>query len=194
MSSGSTFWWKRCLVRVPTRKMKTHHVAEDKWHDTVHGMRKRCLPQFHYLNAAACCVKNTSCALVPQQTVFGLSVTEAVLSAAQADTLHSLASGFTQAEPCDRSSQCSVAGRHLHHMRIELHGRCLSARRRAPTTLYANMLPTGQTYTKIMNESMLIMLMYECMQYAFVIWRLCHMWSGATQLVGQQNSEEHQSD
>ncbi|CAB1429992.1 unnamed protein product [Pleuronectes platessa] len=56
------------------------------------------------------------------KTLFGPSVTEAALSAAQADTFHSLASGFAQSQPCDRSSQPSVAGRHLHRTTLELHG------------------------------------------------------------------------
>lgn len=91
-------------------------------------MRKKCLPHFYYLNVSACCVTNPSRALAPQQTLFGLSVTEAVLSAAQTDTLHPLASGFAQSQSCGRSSQHSVAGRHLHHMRFERHGRgCLHA-------------------------------------------------------------------
>lgn len=91
-------------------------------------MRRKYPPQFHYLTARSRCITNPSRTLAPQQTLFGLSVTEAVLSAAQADTLHSLASGFAQSEPCDRSSQSSVAGRHLHHMRFELHGiSCLHA-------------------------------------------------------------------
>lgn len=106
---------------LPRRKMKMHHVAEDKWRDTIHRMCKGAYPNFAIWMPLRARVKNTSCALAPQQTLFGLSVTEAVLSAAQADTLHSLASGFAQSEPCERSSQCSVAGRHLHH--IELRGR-----------------------------------------------------------------------
>lgn len=75
----------------------------------------KCQPHFHCLNVAACFVTNPSCASDPQLTLFGLSVTEAVLSAVQADTLYSLALGFAESEPCDRSSQLSVARRHLHH-------------------------------------------------------------------------------
>lgn len=55
-----------------------------------------------------------------------LCVTEAALSAAQADTLYSPAPGFAESEPCDRSSQPSVAGRHLHHARYKLHGAALA--------------------------------------------------------------------
>lgn len=47
MSSGRTLCWK----------MKTHHVAWDKWRDIVQRTReKKCLPHFHYLNVAACFV------------------------------------------------------------------------------------------------------------------------------------------
>lgn len=55
-----------------------------------------------------------------------LCVTQAPLSAAQADTLYSPAPGFAESEPCDRSSQPSVAGRHLHHARYKLHGAALT--------------------------------------------------------------------
>lgn len=55
-----------------------------------------------------------------------LCVTEAALSAAQADTLYSPAPGFAESEPCDRSSQPSVAGRHLHHARYKLHAAALA--------------------------------------------------------------------
>lgn len=83
---------------------------------------KKCPSQFHYLYLATCLVTNPSCTLTPQLTVFGLSVTEAVLSAAQADTLYSLALGFAESKPCNCSSHLSVARRHLHHMKFELHG------------------------------------------------------------------------
>lgn len=92
------------------------------WHSSAHEGRVP-TPISLYLNDSVCCVTNPSRALAPQQTLFGLTVTEAVLSAAQADTLQSLASGFAQSELWDRSSHFSVAGRHLHHMRLELHGR-----------------------------------------------------------------------
>lgn len=89
----------------------------------------KCQPHFHCLNAAACFVTNPSCASDPQLTLFGLSVTEAVLSAVQADTLYSLASGFAESEPCDRSSQLSVARRHLHHTEYPVQERTTSAGR-----------------------------------------------------------------
>lgn len=58
----------------------------------------KCQPHFNCLNVAACFVTNPSCASDPQLTLFGLSVTEAVLSAVQADTLYSLAFGFAESE------------------------------------------------------------------------------------------------
>lgn len=90
------------------------------WQDS--SDERKHLSPFHYLNTAVCHVTTPSCALAPEQTLFGLSVTEAVLSAAQADTLRSLPWGFAQSEPCDHRSQHGVAVRHLHHMRFELHG------------------------------------------------------------------------
>lgn len=91
------------------------------WHSSAHEERVP-TPIPLCLNGTVCCVTNPSRALASRQTLFGLTVTEAVLSAAQADTLQSLASGFAQSELCDHSSHFTVAGRHLHHMRLELHG------------------------------------------------------------------------
>lgn len=132
MSSGRTLW---CENARQESLWTPHEENENASCDTLQGMRKKCLPQFHNLNTIACCITNPSCALAPQQTLFGLSVTEAVLSAAQADTLHSLALGFPQSESCDHSRQCSMAGRHLHHMRFVDTWRRRSACRSAPPPL-----------------------------------------------------------
>lgn len=100
---------------VPQRKKKTSCGALYVMGQSSEDEETKCQPHFHCLNVAACFVTNPSCASDPQLTLFGLSVTEAVLSAVQADTLYSLALGFAESEPCDRSSQLSVARRHLHH-------------------------------------------------------------------------------
>lgn len=114
------FRHNRC--ELPMRKMKTHLVVQNKWRDTVQCMKKECPPQFHYVWMALYAASQTHHALwLPGKHSL------AWLWQRRCYQLHrlthfSLSPRALQSELCDHSSHFTVAGRHLHHTRLELHG------------------------------------------------------------------------
>lgn len=108
-----------------TREMKRHRAArrERTRHSSSGWVRKCPYPTVHVWMPLSAASQTHHLLWLPHKTLFGLSVTESVLSAAQPDTFHSLAPGFEQSQACDRSSWHSVAGRHLYCAMFEQHER-----------------------------------------------------------------------
>lgn len=67
MSSGRTFWWKRCssIITVNSPRGKWKHISwcKNKWRDTVQRTRGECPPQFRYIWMTVCAASQTHHAL-----------------------------------------------------------------------------------------------------------------------------------